>query len=437
MKFLKKQSSYNLVFFCNFLELFDLYLYVHLSSILHKHLFPWLDESFLKYFSIAGVYLIAPLASLWWAKRGDSYGRRSVLILSSLVTGIVTTMIAFIPDHTCWSETQKYYPLVILVILRVIQGIALAGEPSAAKLYSVESYIDKDRDMFFKNHAQWGERYLPIAVTKMTMGEGFGGILALGLMFFSTHFLADYSWGWRFPFIFAAVSSIFVMIIRNFLMETEDFRRFTKKVSTIPVESYFKRLSQKCLSNKKNGIIFLVLSMGYPVLFTFNFTFFSPLIIKQLGYEKDFIYLHNFWIVSAHLFFAYLMAYVPSKLGWHKYRTMAVYHIIAAIGVAALIYGSLTQDWPIWIYIVIQTITMLGITWNLIYGYILKKFPIEDRFKLMAAYGGSARILSYIFFIIIFPSVFNCNDVLHYGILCIVMIVASMYAAYEFTKTNT
>jgi hypothetical protein len=235
----------------------------------------------------------------------------------------------------------------------------------------------------------------------------------------------------------AAVSSIFVMIIRNFLMETEDFRRFTKKVSTIPVESYFKRLSQKCLSNKKNGIIFLVLSMGYPVLFTFNFTFFSPLIIKQLGYEKDFIYLHNFWIVSAHLFFAYLMAYVPSKLGWHKYRTMAVYHIIAAIGVAALIYGSLTQDWPIWIYIVIQTITMLGITWNLIYGYILKKFPIEDRFKLMAAYGGSARILSYIFFIIIFPSVFNCNDVLHYGILCIVMIVASMYAAYEFTKTNT
>ena len=433
---LKKQSSYNLVFFCNFLELFDLYLYVHLSSVLHKHLFPWLDDSFLKYFSMAGVYLIAPLASLWWAKRGDDYGRRSVLILSSLVTGIVTTIIAFIPDHTCWAETQKYYPLVILVILRVIQGIALAGEPSAAKLYSVESYINKDREMFFADNAQWNERYLPIAVTKMTMGEGFGGILALGLMFFSTNFLADYSWGWRFPFLFAAISSIFVMTIRAFLLETEDFRKFTKKVAITPTEYYLKRLRDGCSINKKNGFIFLVLSMGYPVLFTFNFTFFSPLIIKQLGYEKDFIYIHNFWIVFAHLFLEYLIAYVPCKLHWNKYRTMAVYHIISAIGVAALIYGSLTQDWPIWIYITIQTITMLGITWNLIYGYVLKKFPIEDRFKLMAVFGGSARLLIYIFFIIIFPMFFNFQNVLHYGILCIIMILISMYAAKKFTQSN-
>ena len=436
MFFFKKQSSYNLVFFCNFLELFDLYLYVHLSSVLHKHLFPWLDDSFLKYFSMAGVYLIAPLASLWWAKMGDGYGRRSVLILSALVTGIVTTMIAFIPDHTCWAETQKYYPLIILVILRVIQGIALAGEPSAAKLYSVESYINKDQDMFFKNNAQWNERYLPIAVTKMTMGEGLGGILALGLMFLSTNFLADYSWGWRFPFVFAAISSIFVMMIRTFLLETEDFRKFTKKITIVPIEYYLKRLSDSCSINKKNGFIFLVLSMGYPVLFTFNFTFFSPLIIKQLGYEKDFIYIHNFWIVFAHLFLEYLMAYVPCKLRWNKYRTMAVYHIIAAIGVAALIYGSLTQDWPIWIYIAIQTITMLGITWNLIYGNILKKFPIENRFKLMATYGGSAKMLSFILFIIIAPMFFNFQNVLHYGILCIMMILVSMYAAKKFTQSN-
>jgi MFS family permease len=433
---LKKQSSYNLVFFCNFLELFDLYLYVHLSSVLHKHLFPWLDDSFLKYFSMAGLYLIAPLASLWWAKRGDTYGRRSVLLLSSVVTGIVTTMIAFIPDHTCWAENQKYYPLVILVILRIIQGIALAGEPSAAKLYSVESYINKDKDMFFKDTEQWNERFLPIAVTKMTMGEGFGGTLALGLMFFSSNFLADYSWGWRFPFVFAAFASIFVMIIRNFLFETEDFRKYTKKITITPLESYSKRLMNAAKINKKKGLIFLVLSMGYPVLFAFNFTFFSPLIIKQLGYEKDFIYFHNFYIVLAHLFLEYLMAYVPCKLGWHKYRTMAVYHIIAAIGVAALIYGSLTQDWPIWIYIVIQTITMLGITWNLIYGYVLKKFPIEDRFKLMAAYGGSARMLSYIFFIVIFPLFWNFQNVTHYGILCIAMILASMYAAKKFTQSN-
>ena len=436
MNFLKKQSSYNLVFFCNFLELFDLYLYVHLSSVLHKHLFPWLDDSFLKYFSMAGLYLIAPLASLWWAKRGDGYGRRSVLILSSAVTGIVTTMIAFIPDHTCWAETQKYYPLVILVILRVIQGIALAGEPSAAKLYSVESYINKDRDMFFKNNGQWNERYLPIAVTKMTMGESFGGTLALGLTFFSANFLADYSWGWRFPFIFAAFSSIFVIIIRNFLMETEDFRRFTKKITIVPVESYLKKLRYSCSINKKNGLIFLVLSMGYPVLFAFNFMFFSPLIIKQLGYEKDFIYIHNLWIVFAQLFLEYLMVYVPCKLRWNKYRTMAVYHIIAAIGVAALIYGSLTQDWPIWIYIAIQTITMLGITWNLIYGNILKKFPIENRFKLMATYGGSAKMLSFILFIIIAPMFFNFQNVLHYGILCIMMILVSMYAAKKFTQSN-
>lgn len=435
MTFLKKQSSYNLVFFCNFLELFDLYLYVHLSSVLHKHLFPWLDDSFLKYFSMAGIYLIAPLASLWWAKRGDSYGRRSVLILSSLVTGIVTTMIAFIPDHTCWAETQKYYPLIILVILRLIQGIALAGEPSAAKLYSVESYINEDRDMFFKNNAQWNERYLPIAVTKMTMSEGFGGILALGLMFFSNNFLADHSWGWRFPFIFAAISSIFVMIIRNTLMETEDFRRFTKPIPIGSLQYYFKILKDGCLINKKNGLIFLVLSMSYPVLFGFNFTFFSPLIIKKLGYEKDFIYIHNFWIIFAHVFLEYLMAYIPCKREWQKYRTMAVYHVIAAIGVAVLIYGSL-QNWPIWIYIVIQTITMLGITWNLIYGYVLKKFPIEDRFKLMATYGGGARILSYVLFLIIFPMFFNFEKVLHYGIICIIMILASMYAAKKFTNSK-
>lgn len=433
MKFLERFSTGQLVRMGNFLEYYDLYLYVHLGVVLQQHLFPETSDTFVKNFSLLGLYLIGPLASLIWGYVGDTKGRRVVLVKSSIFAAVVTTLIAFIPEYSWWDNDKKYFPLLILLLLRLMQSMAIAGESQAAKLYSMETYMSKDKKDFFDNNAWWNQKYLPISVTLMTMGESAGGMLALGMTHISIHYLGFLEWSWRIPFIFGALSVIFVVYIRSYISETAEFRSISKEPTILSFGSHIKTLKNEFVIKKKAVACYMLLCASYPVLFVFSYTFLSPMVIKALGYPKEFILTYNFFLVSAELCIEYFLVKIPVSLNLNKKVAMVFYHLITLSCVLAFISGIIDLHWHMAWYIVIQVMMISGINWNLIYGSVVKSFSITRRFTSMVFYGSSTKIIQFMVFSFVLPVFLNMNDVVIYGSCCCVIIFGAIIAACVFS----
>ena len=185
----------------NTLEFFDLYLYIHFATVIAQKFFPAGFEKslFLQAFSFSQIYLIAPIACLIFAYLGDKHGRKPIILHTALWMAITSVLIIFLPTYETWGENS----VILLLILRIIQGIALAGEPTAANLYLMEStYMDRNSPWY--NQAPW-------YVTVMGVTEQVGGVIALLLCYTSLTYLKDYTHGWRVPFACCGIFILFVL----------------------------------------------------------------------------------------------------------------------------------------------------------------------------------------------------------------------------------
>lgn len=125
----------------NSLEYYDLYLYIHMAVILNQKFFPLLpqDHFVLKNLGLINIYLLVPIAAIAWAFMGDLRGRRKVLICSSSVASVTTFLVCFLPEYNALPEGWGAWTMVAFLILRLIQGLAMAGEPYASLLYMIEA----------------------------------------------------------------------------------------------------------------------------------------------------------------------------------------------------------------------------------------------------------------------------------------------------------
>lgn len=420
MKLIKRLSTRQLVMIGNFLEFFDLYLYVHLGFLIQQHLFPNFRESTVRIVSFCGLYFFAPIACLFWGYIGDTKGRRKVLVTSSFILSISTTLIAFIPDYSWWQDDSKIYSFIILMILRTLQGMAIGGEPFAAGLYAMENVRD--------------EKYVPVELAKMNMSESAGGMLALGLAYISMNYLNFWECSWRIPFIVAGFSTLYVMYIRSYLNETDEYARVPSDTQLSYFSTHAAEIIKSFYFLKTNFFCNAILCMSYPVLFIFNYSFLSPLVVKTLGYPKEFLIAYNFCIVLGCFLFGYLAVRIPVELNWNKKITMGCYHVISAVCVIAFMMGIINRGWPIGWYIAIQVLMMTGIAWTLIAPSIVKAFPVTKRFTYTTMGASFSRITYFILFILIFPYVFDMNNVKLLGSICLIVIALAMVAVYLYVS---
>lgn len=246
-----------LVVFGNFLEFFDLYLYIHLAYIINEKFFPGGETVLLKAFPFFGFYVLAPMACIAFSYIGDLYGRKIILTGCSVAMAISSCLILFLPTY----ETAGVYPGYFLILLRVIQGISLAGEPTAASLYVIEATKNK--------------RMFPLWATSLSVMECFGGALALGLCYIGMNWLSDYSWGWRLPLIGTTLFVFVSLIMRWFLIETPEYlkERYEKKgismFSVDGVAEFYRSLKFK----NRNVISLFFLWLPYPIIFVICYTY--------------------------------------------------------------------------------------------------------------------------------------------------------------------
>lgn len=193
------------------LEYYDFFIYATAASLVFPQLFfPSTDPTVAIVASLAtyGVgYVARPIGAFVLGHWGDTHGRKTVLLICMFLMGFSTMAVGFLPTY---AQVGVLAP-VLLVILRLIQGFAVAGEISGASSMILE-------------HAPFGRRGFYASFT--LQGVQAGQILAAAVFIPLARFMdrdAFMSWGWRVPFLLSILVIVAGYIIRREVDETPAF----------------------------------------------------------------------------------------------------------------------------------------------------------------------------------------------------------------------
>ncbi len=179
-------------------------------------------------------YIARPIGSLAFGHFGDKYGRKNVLVITLMTMGIVSVGIGLMPS----SHDIGVIAPILLVTLRLIQGVAIGGEWAGATLMSMEHSTEKNKGFGASLAIAGGPAgtilsTLTLAIFAAISGENFANP--------EQYFVTD--WGWRVPFLLSAVIVIFGLYMRSRVKESPEFEAARKagKVHTgVPLVRLFK-----------------------------------------------------------------------------------------------------------------------------------------------------------------------------------------------------
>ncbi len=192
------------------IEWYDFYIFGTAAALVFNKLYFPATDPFIS--TMASLLTIAvgafarPVGSLLFGHFGDRIGRKSMLLVTLMLMGIPTALIGLLPTY---ASVGVWAP-ILLIILRIIQGLAIGGEWGGAVLLCVE-------------HASSGRRSFYGSLPQM--GTPLGMMLSVAA--FSIVSLlpeADFmSWGWRVPFLLSVVLVIFGFAVRRKISESPEF----------------------------------------------------------------------------------------------------------------------------------------------------------------------------------------------------------------------
>jgi MHS family shikimate/dehydroshikimate transporter-like MFS transporter len=206
------------------IEWYDFLIYATAASlVLNKLFFPTHDPLVGKLLAIGTIgvgFFARPLGAIILSHFGDRLGRKSMLILTLVSMGIATMLIGLLPTY---AQIGVAAP-ILLVVFRLVQGIAVGGEWGGAVLMAFE-HSPPERRGFYGSIVQVG---FPLG-----MALGTASFFALA----SLDDAAFMSWGWRVPFVASALLVVIGVFIRLRIPETPEFERNVREgtIARFPV----------------------------------------------------------------------------------------------------------------------------------------------------------------------------------------------------------
>ena len=213
-------------------EWYDFYLYGSLAAIIAKQFFAGLDPTSGFIFALlafAAGFIVRPFGALVFGRLGDMIGRKYTFLVTILIMGLSTFIVGVLPNYAAIGVAAP----VILIILRLLQGLALGGEYGGAATYVAE-------------HAPHGRRgaYTAWIQTTATMGLFLSLLVILGTRTaLGEEAFAD--WGWRIPFIVSIALLGISVWIRLSMNESPAFKKMKEegKTSKAPLSESFGQWS--------------------------------------------------------------------------------------------------------------------------------------------------------------------------------------------------
>jgi MFS family permease len=210
-------------------EWYDFYLYGSLAAIISKQFFSALNETSAFIFALlafAAGFAVRPFGAIVFGRLGDMIGRKYTFLITILIMGLSTFIVGLLPSYA----TIGVLAPVILIGLRLLQGLALGGEYGGAATYVAE-------------HSPHGKRGFFTSWIQTTATVGL--FLSLLVILACRNVLkADFDvWGWRIPFLLSSLLLAISVYIRLKLNESPVFRRMKEegKASKAPLTESFLR----------------------------------------------------------------------------------------------------------------------------------------------------------------------------------------------------
>lgn len=251
------------------IEWFDYFLYGTMAALVFNQLF-FVNEDptvglLLAYASFALSFFIRPFGGIIFSHIGDRIGRKKTLVLTLSLMGAATFAMGILPTYQAIGVAAP----IILITLRLIQGLGIGGEWGGALLLATE-YAPPERRGFFGSIPQMG------VTIGMVMGT-----LALWIMSLlpEQQFM---TWGWRVPFILSALLVIFGLWIRKGIDETPEFKKVQEKgeIPKLPIVETLRYYWKEVL-----------ITIGAKVVETAPFYIFSTFIVSYgtstLGFSRS------------------------------------------------------------------------------------------------------------------------------------------------------
>jgi MFS family permease len=209
-------------------EWYDFYIYGTLAVFLAKYFFSNVPANVAFIFTLlafAAGFAVRPFGALIFGRLGDMIGRKYTFLITMSLMGIGTFFIGLLPGFTTWGILAP----ILLIALRLVQGLALGGEYGGAAIYVAE-------------HAPANKRgyYTSFIQTTATLGLFLALLLILGIRTWMGE-AAFSDWGWRVPFLLSAILLAVSLWIRLKLNESPLFQRMVEegKQSKRPLSEAF------------------------------------------------------------------------------------------------------------------------------------------------------------------------------------------------------
>jgi MFS family permease len=328
------------------LEYYDFFIYATAASLVFPQIFfPSSDPAIAIVASLAtyGVgYVARPVGAFVLGHLGDTHGRKQVLLVCMFMMGFSTMAVGILPTY---QQVGVLAP-VLLVILRLIQGFAVAGEISGSSSMILE-------------HAPFGRRGFYASFT--LQGVQAGQILAAAVFLPLAHYMPDdafRSWGWRVPFLLSAAVIVAGYIIRRNVDETPAFAEEGQRgaLPKAPIIQAFKVSSADMLR-----VVCMALMNVIPVVATIFGAAYAVQAAYGIGFAKD-VYL---WIpVVGNILAVFIIPYVGNLadrigrkppiiigslasglLSFGYLYAISIHNVPLAIGASLLMWGVVYQGY--------------------------------------------------------------------------------------------
>ena len=263
-------------------EWYDFYLYATLAPFFAALFFPPGNDTaalLSAFATYAAGFLVRPFGALVFGRIGDRVGRKYTFLVTIVVMGFSTAAVGFLPTY----ETIGFAAPVILVTLRLLQGLALGGEYGGAATYVAE-------------HAPDTQRGYATSWIQTTATAGFFlSLLVIGLCRVGLDAEAFASWGWRLPFLLSLILLAYSVYMRLRLDESPVFRAMQAqgRASASPLRDSFLKYP----NNKYVLLALLGATAGQGVVWytgQFYALFFLTITLKL-------DYLTAYWLIGASL----------------------------------------------------------------------------------------------------------------------------------------
>lgn len=353
------------------IEWYDFYLYGSLAVFFSTLFFPTGHPTAALLASLATFgagFAVRPFGAIVFGRVGDLIGRKYAFLVTLTVMGASTVLVGLVPTY----ESVGFAAPLLLVALRLLQGLALGGEYGGAATYVAEHAPDAKRGY-----------YTSFIQTTATVGF----LLALVVILVCRRWLGDVAfraWGWRIPFLLSAVLLAISLYIRIRLRESPLFARLKSqgKASSAPLKDSFG-------SGRNWRLILLALlgaTAGQAVVW-YTGQFYALYFLQTVGkvpYATAYLIVASALIIGTPFFLVF--GALSDRIG--RKRIMMAGCLLAAATYFPIYRAMYAHANPLNVPLEILLVTIQVVYVTMVYGpiaaYLVELFPAKIRYTSLS-----------------------------------------------------